>query len=224
PGRARPERLARGPGRLHAAPVRRRHERAPRPARRRRGGLGGHLAGRPGRHDPGRPAGEPDPASRDQRHRAAHPRGGAAADRGLPERGAAAPRRFADAAEAVAYFRETLAPYGALTDAQWAHLAGHSVREDEAAGGGYRLRHDPAIGRAYRPWLLGSLAVWEHWDKVACPTLLLRGELSDLLTLPTALEMTRRGPRPGLVEFPDVGHVPALMTAEQLGPVLEFLA
>ena len=138
----------------------------------------------------------------------------------------AAPRRFADAAEAVAYFRETLAPYGALTDAQWAHLAGHSVCEDEAAGngGGYRLRRDPAIGRAYRPWLLGSVAAWEHWDKVACPTLLLRGALSDLLPLPTALEMTRRGPRPGLVEFPDVGHVPALMTAEQLGPVLEFLA
>ena len=138
----------------------------------------------------------------------------------------AAPRRFADAAEAVAYFRETLAPYGALTDAQWAHLAGHSVREDEAAGSGdgYRLRCDPAIGWAYRPWRLGNVAMWEHWDKVACPTLLLRGELSDLLPRPTALEMTRRGPRAGLVEFPDVGHVPALMTAEQLGPVLGFLA
>ena len=31
------------------------------------------------------------------------------------------------------------------------------------------LHHDPAIAEAYRPWRLGSVVVWELWDKVRCP-------------------------------------------------------
>ena len=134
----------------------------------------------------------------------------------------APPPRVADLGAAVAHFRDILAPYGPLTDEQWRHLAEHSVRED--GEGGHRLRCDPAIGEAYRPWRLGSVAMWEHWERVRCPTLLLRGALSDLLPASTALEMTRRGPRAELVEFPGVGHVPALATGEQVRPVLDFLA
>lgn len=132
------------------------------------------------------------------------------------------PPRFRGPAEAVAYFRETLAPYGVLTDEQWAHLTEHSVREGDV--GGYRLRCDPAVGLAYRPWHLGNVAMWEYWDKVACPTLVLRGALSDLLLRPTALEMARRGPRADVLEFQGVGHVPVLMDADQVEPVLGFLA
>jgi pimeloyl-ACP methyl ester carboxylesterase len=66
--------------------------------------------------------------------------------------------------------------------------------------------------------------MWEQWDRVRCPTLLLRGAESDMLPASTALEMTRRGPRPELVEFPGAGHVPALMSEEQIRPVLDLLA
>jgi pimeloyl-ACP methyl ester carboxylesterase len=133
----------------------------------------------------------------------------------------APPPRFADLAAAEAYIRATLAPFGELTDAQWRHLAEHGVRPD--GDGGLLLHYDPAIAEAYRPWRLGSVVMWELWDKVRCPTLVLRGALSDMLPLSTAREMSRRGPKAELVEFPDVGHLPPLMSQEQVAPIATFL-
>ena len=52
--------------------------------------------------------------------------------------------------------------------------------------GGLLRHHDPAIAEAYRPWRLGSIAMWDLWDKVRCPTLLLRGADFDLLLADTA--------------------------------------
>ena len=48
---------------------------------------------------------------------------------------------FADMAEAEAYIRQVHAPFGPLTDDQWAHLARHSVRE--GGGGRLVLKYDP---------------------------------------------------------------------------------
>lgn len=132
------------------------------------------------------------------------------------------PERFADLAAAEAYMREILAPYGPLTAEQWRHLTEHSVGP-AGSGRGYRLRLDPGIAEAYRPWRLGSILMWEQWERVRCPTLLLRGALSDMLPASTAQAMARSGPRPELVEFEGVGHVPALMTREQIAPICRFL-
>lgn len=129
--------------------------------------------------------------------------------------------RFADLAAAESYIRTTLAPFGALTDDQWRHLAEHSVRSD--GNGGLLRHHDPAIAEAYRPWRLGSIAMWYLWDDVRCPTLLLRGADSDLLPAATAQEMGQRGPKSELIEFPGVGHLPALMTHDQIDPIVGFL-
>ena len=68
----------------------------------------------------------------------------------------APPPRFADLAEAEHYIRTTLAPFGALSDDHWRHLAEHSVRAD--GNGGLLRHHDPGIAEAYRPWRLGSIA------------------------------------------------------------------
>jgi pimeloyl-ACP methyl ester carboxylesterase len=65
--------------------------------------------------------------------------------------------------------------------------------------------------------------MWELWDRVRCPTLLLRGALSDMLPGSTAQEMTRRGPGAELVEFDGIGHLPALMAADQIELVISFL-
>ena len=126
----------------------------------------------------------------------------------------APPPRFADLAEAEHYIRTTLAPFGALNDDHWRHLAEHSVRPD--GNGGLLRHHDPGIAEAYRPWRLGSILMWDLWDKVRCPVLLLRGADSDLLPAATAREMTRRGPGAELIEFDGIGHLPALMTEDQI--------
>ncbi|HAV34757.1 MAG TPA: alpha/beta hydrolase, partial [Massilia sp.] len=54
-------------------------------------------------------------------------------------------------------------------------------------------------------------------------TLLVRGELSDLLSRETAQEMTRRGPHPTLVEIPGVGHAPTFVHPDQIAIAREFL-
>ncbi|MDP1532420.1 MAG: alpha/beta hydrolase, partial [Rubrivivax sp.] len=56
-----------------------------------------------------------------------------------------------------------------------------------------------------------------------CPTLLLRGADSDLLTHDTAQAMTQRGPQARLHEFAGVGHAPTLVQPEQRQVVSEFL-
>jgi pimeloyl-ACP methyl ester carboxylesterase len=35
--------------------------------------------------------------------------------------------------------------------------------------------------------------------------------------------MTRRGPKAKLVEFPGIGHAPALMAADQIAVIRDFL-
>lgn len=128
---------------------------------------------------------------------------------------------FASLAEAESYLRTICAPFGPLSDAQWRHLAEHSVRRD---GGGWRMRYDPAIGTPFRQAMVyQDVDLWPVYDKIACPVLLTRGAESDLLTRETALAMGARGPRARLVEFAGVGHAPMFMDAAQMTAVADFL-
>ena len=133
-----------------------------------------------------------------------------------------APRDFPDLQAAEDYFREVLAPFGQLTDAQWRHVTQHGVVQDEA--GRYRFNYDPGIARAFRPGLVYNLSLWGYWDAIRCPVLVLRGAESDLLLPHTAAEMARRGPGAEVVEIAGCGHAPALMDDEQIGLVANWLA
>jgi len=113
------------------------------------------------------------------------------------------------------YLRVVMAPYGALTDQQWRHLAEHSSRRD---GDGFVMSYDPAIAHAFAS-PLQDVTLWPMWDAIRCPTLVLRGTESDLLLRATAEEMKRRGPRAQLVEFAGIGHAPALMADDQIAVV-----
>ena len=76
------------------------------------------------------------------------------------------------------------------------------------------------------PWL-GSdakdISLWELYDKITCPVLVVRGEHSDLLTTQTLAEMSRRGPRAITATIQGVGHAPMFVTDEQIQIAREFL-
>lgn len=129
--------------------------------------------------------------------------------------------RFADLAEAEAFLRRALAPFGIDRDEDWRRVAEISTRPAE--GGGLRLHYDPAIGAAAFPAKIEDVALWPLWEMIRCPTLVLRGAESDILTRDTAEEMTRRGPKAELVEFPGCGHAPALVAPDQIGAVRRWL-
>lgn len=132
-----------------------------------------------------------------------------------------APRRFPDFAAALAYHQDSLAPFGTLTDAEWRHLTLHGIEREP--GGAWRKRSDPDITASFRSGLFWNLNLWTCWDAIRCPTLVLRGARSDTLLPSTTAEMTRRGPRAEIAEFPDCGHAPALMDRTQVGTVLGWL-
>ena len=120
-----------------------------------------------------------------------------------------------------AHIREVSAPFGALSDAQWTDLARSTARQ--TADGKWRLKYDPGIAVPFRSATPATTDLWAVWDAVRCPTLLLRGAESDLLSPDTAAAMRGRGPKPRFVEFPGVGHAPMLLAPEQIAPVAAFL-
>jgi len=139
--------------------------------------------------------------------------------------------RFADLAEVERHMRDACSTFGPLEDGQWRRLARHGSRRRE--DGAYTLAYDPAIVSHMRrsgnagvefgkDFLLG-IDLWPVWDAVRCPTLVLRGEDSDLLLESTVRRMRERGPHVELVEFPGIGHAPWLMSDEQIGAVRKFL-
>jgi len=128
---------------------------------------------------------------------------------------------FVDMAEGEAYIRRVHAPFGPLTDAQWAHLARHSLRRRD--DGRYVLKYDPAIARPFQGAIEEDMVLWPVWDAVKCPVTVIRGAESDLLRAETLAEMTTRGPRVATHEISGVGHAPALMSDDQLDLVAAWL-
>jgi len=129
---------------------------------------------------------------------------------------------FASIEKAEEYVRALSAPFGPHSDAQWRFLTDTWVRKHE--DGSFRAHYDPKIAEPFRRDMpAGDTDLWAIYDAVHCPTLLLRGELSDLISRETAAAMAQRGPKARVVEIKGVGHAPTLMQPDQIAVVREFL-
>ncbi|MDH3658899.1 MAG: alpha/beta hydrolase [Alphaproteobacteria bacterium] len=129
---------------------------------------------------------------------------------------------FDSLAELEAHLRQIHAPFGPLSDQQWAHLAEHSA--SRLADSRFVLSYDPKIAEPFKTGdPIEDLDLWALWDEIRCPTLALRGADSDLLLPDTAGAMTERGPKAELVAFDGVGHAPALMDPAQIEVVKAWL-
>ena len=113
------------------------------------------------------------------------------------------------------------APFGRLTDEQWRRMIVNSARQLE--DGRYTTAYDPGIAETFKNMEIKDIDLWSVWDAIRCPTLLLRGAHSDVLDHPDAIAMTERGPKAKLVEFPGMGHAPALMADDQIAVVRDWL-
>ena len=129
--------------------------------------------------------------------------------------------KFSGLDDAERYIRAVSAPFGALNDAQWRALTVSSVRP--MADGGLEMIYDPAIADSFHRATAGGVVdLWPMFDRVRCPTRVVRGELSDLLSTEVAQAMTARGPHPDLVEVSGVGHAPMFMDEAQIALAREF--
>jgi len=127
-----------------------------------------------------------------------------------------------DFAAAVQYIRAVSAPFGAHSDAEWSVLTEHVTRRQ--ADGSYCMHYDPAIAVPFNAAAPDNdIELWPYYDAIRCPTLVIRGALSDLLKRETVQDMAGRGPRATTVEISEVGHAPTLMHADQIAIVRDFL-
>jgi pimeloyl-ACP methyl ester carboxylesterase len=136
-----------------------------------------------------------------------------------------APLTWASEEEAADYLLTISQGFGPHDRDQWMALTRPMLRRD---GARFRLHYDPAIAvplRAMTPAIAaaGEAALWAAYDAIPCPTLLLRGADSDILSPATARAMTERGPKARLHEFAGVGHAPTLVAPGQIAVVREFL-
>lgn len=129
---------------------------------------------------------------------------------------------FPDIGTAEQYVRAVSATFGPHTDAEWRFLTEVVMRRN--ADGTLRLHYDPKLAEPFRANMPEKdLELWDLWDAIRCPTLVLRGAQSDLLTRETCEQMSGRGPKAKVVEIPGVGHAPTLMHEDQIRIVREFL-
>jgi pimeloyl-ACP methyl ester carboxylesterase len=129
---------------------------------------------------------------------------------------------FPSLEKAEEYVRAVSAPFGRHSDEQWRFLTETWLRRND--DGSYRASYDPAIAEPFRATMPEKdMELWPIYDAIRCPTLVLRGAQSDLLSPDTARQMASRGPKARVVEIPEVGHAPTLMQPEQIAIVRDFL-
>jgi pimeloyl-ACP methyl ester carboxylesterase len=128
---------------------------------------------------------------------------------------------FASVEAIESYLRQVAQSFGPLSDAQWHHLATYGARKK--TDGTLGLAYDPSIGEAFRRGPVQDVNLWAQWDRIKCPTLVIRGAKTDLLRADDAEAMTQRGPKAQLYEVAEAGHAPALMAEDQIAAVRGFL-
>jgi pimeloyl-ACP methyl ester carboxylesterase len=127
-----------------------------------------------------------------------------------------------EAADALWAISQSFGPH---TREQWIELTRPQLKPD---GDGFKPHYDPGIAvpfKAITPEIAkaGEAMLWQAYDSLRLPVLLLRGAESDLLSHDTAQLMTQRGPKARLLEFAGVGHAPTLQAPDQVAAVSDFL-
>lgn len=134
------------------------------------------------------------------------------------------PERFTSLADLNTHLRQVHAPFGKLSDEQWARLARFSARhvtDPTGAGQTIALHYDPKIIDPMRVATPLDVDMWPIWEIIKVPRLVIRGAQSDLLLPQTYDRMIDDGAEGYVVE--DAGHAPALMDQESQARIKAFL-
>jgi cobalt-zinc-cadmium efflux system protein len=136
------------------------------------------------------------------------------------------PFSYSDRAEALTVLNRICASFGSHTPEEWERLNGPLLQEVNDV---WSLHYDPKIVipfAAVNPVLAkaGEVALWNHFDAITVPILIVRGGDSDLLSSVTVEEMLRRNPHARSITIPGVGHAPAFLKPEQIALAAEFFS
>jgi pimeloyl-ACP methyl ester carboxylesterase len=128
--------------------------------------------------------------------------------------------RFPDIESIERHLRLIHAPFGPLSDAQWAALARDSARA--LPDGRFTMHYDPKIAEPLRGHDPVDVDMWAFWDRIRVPRMVIRGAASDILLPDTFARMEASGAE--AFEVPITGHAPPLLDPLQIEAIRSFLA
>jgi esterase len=115
---------------------------------------------------------------------------------------AGAPERFNTLEDVIAFQRANNPRY---TEALLRARVEHGVRP--LPGGGFTWKYDRGLRETVRAGRFSApIDLWPAWTALACPTLLVRGAESDILTADIAKKMIEAQPKARLAEVAGAGH------------------
>jgi pimeloyl-ACP methyl ester carboxylesterase len=123
--------------------------------------------------------------------------------------------------ELKGFLKEAYSAMGHLDHGFWEHMATYDHRITPE--GRLTRNFDPKITHWVGSMTSADLAMWDLWENIQCPTLVLHGELSIILTPEICKEMLARNSHATVVTLPKVGHTPSLMTEAQIAVVENWL-
>lgn len=132
---------------------------------------------------------------------------------------------FATFESAMHYLKDIFHNFGIIDEAKWIYFTKHSIIENN--DGTFRLNYDPAIGDIFHKLDMykTDMNLWGVWGliKKSLPILLLKGELSDILSDMTVQQMRLTHPVFEVVTIKGVGHAPSLMYEDQISVINNWL-
>jgi pimeloyl-ACP methyl ester carboxylesterase len=137
----------------------------------------------------------------------------------------AQPVVFESFEQAVQYMKQTIASFGPHTDEQWEILTRHYFVWDRDR---WTKHYDPGIALAFSGMTQsladqGEMVMWQSYQCVQAPTLILHGEQSDLLLPSTVQAMLAANPKATAHSLKGIGHAPSLIVQDQIDLVCSFL-
>jgi len=134
-------------------------------------------------------------------------------------------QRFDSFQQAVDYVHATSEGFGPHDADGWAALTEHVFNHQN----GQWVKHydlrlaQPFESQTPEATAAAELLLWQAWDHLPTPALILRGAQSDILSADVVQQMVSRNPQARCVELPGVGHAPTLRSEDQIEVVRDFL-
>ena len=130
------------------------------------------------------------------------------------------PHHFKTFPDFKAHLRDMFAKGGLmLEDKEWDHLARNwSRRTDE---GHFTFQNDPALANQFSLHA-GDFNLWDHYEKITAPTLLIRGAGKSIVSDFETEKMQITGPKCALYNRPG-GHVSLMQDRAEQDVIIEFL-
>lgn len=118
-------------------------------------------------------------------------------------------------------FKKSMAPFGIRKEEDYHFLADiSSIRHKD---GSVSFNYDSSVAHSITDVEeIKPMDMWDLWERIHCPVLVIRGEESDILLQETMNRMTQKDNAQSIT-IEKTGHAPMLMEKEQISQARNFL-